>query len=151
MREQHPRHAEHIVQQDAAELRREAFLIASYLLHRQPTDVVIERYISGVQILFKAPTDPAEGKIFSIIRNHPAMLQYFDAVSAVFFPKNLLRNKLLLMVAIIETTPEYCDEFFTTPFSKTGFFLEILSTALKSAWHIIIGLLLMLWVRTPSA
>jgi hypothetical protein len=132
---------------ETVELRKEAIFIATYLFKRHPKEDVINRYIAGVNIVLNQPLNLPDEKIQSFIRLHPKSLPYLDAASAILYPKRLLRNKILLMVAILETTPDYCDEFFTTPFSKGKFVLEIIFIAIKTSFQVGIGVCLSTMIR----
>src|SRR5262245_19625526 len=112
-------------------LRKEAIAIAKYLTEREPEEFVIDRYISGGNAKFGIITETKDQKLQLFIVEHPSTLPCIDAACAVLFPKLQLRNKILLMVAILETTPEYCDFFFPSPFNKSLFFLKTLGYLLK--------------------
>ena len=128
-------------------LRQEASLIAHYLLGSQPSPGIVDRYVAGATRCFGSDITQSDRELLSFVRRHPATLPFFDAASALFNPKSQLRKRILLMVAILETTPEYCSNFFAEPFSKTEFIVRSFLIALTTAVQAAVGLVLNLWIR----
>ena len=87
-------------------LREEGVLLALYLLGgREPPLAALERYESACATLFNAPHPPEDPAVLGFLRRHPWSLPFLDAAAALFHPHALLRKKLLLMLAILETMP----------------------------------------------
>jgi hypothetical protein len=128
-------------------LHNEARTIAYYLTGREAEKFIVERYVTAVDMIFKSAPAPDDRNILSFVRNHPSTLPFFDAASAVFFSRNQLRARILLMVAILETTPEYCGHFFPSPFTKGRFILDIIGIIFKTSIQTFIGIFLILTVR----
>ena len=129
------------------ELQREAVLIATYLLKHSPSESIIHRYMRGVQTRLPLTPEGIDKSIQSFILQHPWSLLYLDAVSAFLAPKNLLRSKILLMIAILETTTEYYDHFSPSPSSRIKVIGKILLITLSSFFQVLIGFVLLTWLH----
>jgi hypothetical protein len=53
----------------------------------------------------------ADDALVRLVRRHPRLLRPIDTLLAVLRPDALLRKKLLLMAAILETQPQYAADF----------------------------------------
>lgn len=89
----------------------EAYQLALYLLGGlQPNSKTLELYEKAIHI--KTFTVTAQDKkIMTFVLKHPWTLGMIDAALAFTHPTSLLRSKLLLMLAILETMPEYAHLF----------------------------------------
>ncbi|MBX3162395.1 MAG: hypothetical protein KF773_40900 [Deltaproteobacteria bacterium] len=90
------------------ELRREAVVFSRYLVRAAPSEALIERYCAANRELFahEAPS-AADAAVLAFARDHAWAVAPLDAGHALLGPASLLRKKLLVMTAILETTPEY--------------------------------------------
>ena len=127
-------------------LQREALMIGKYLLGKVPVEPVIERYILGAKTLFRDLPQSLEIEIEVFLRRHPGTLPFLDAACALFYPKRLLRNKIILMVALTEATPEYCDEFFPSTFSKLSFLWTTITLGVTTIVNAAVGGILLAWI-----
>lgn len=83
-----------------------------YLTGRPPDPPLISRYLQAQTLLFAEDQDAAQTGPVTFARRHPWSLPYLDALLAVLAPQALLRKKLHVMVAILETTPDFTGLFF---------------------------------------
>ncbi|MBI5154980.1 hypothetical protein HZA57_07065 [Candidatus Poribacteria bacterium] len=91
-----------------AVLRREAVLLARYLLGVTPPAAMIERYVSAHRHL-----PIRSSRLVQTARRHPRLLPLLDAWCAARRPNDPLRRKLLLMTAILEASPDFTDRFLS--------------------------------------
>jgi NADH dehydrogenase len=93
------------------QLMHECGLLTRYLVGQQPSDYVIEKFVEAHK--FSSIFDESKLKPFErfLLRNATRnifTLKVIDAYSAFFSRSSILRNKLILMVAILEScTPSY--------------------------------------------
>src|SRR5687767_14205873 len=91
------------------ELRAEAILFGRYLVGRAPDEELVERYCRANEKLFaRELRDPAA--VYA--REHPWAIPMLDAATGLVALRghpSLLRKKLLVMVAILETTPQHVE------------------------------------------
>src|SRR5690242_17411778 len=123
-------------------LEQEGEQIARYLTGVLPPSDVVERYVEAHALLFRDAVSPTERASVLFVRRHAWALPYMDASLAVVRPHSRLRNKILLMFALLETTPDFIDLFFAESLSKTGALFRMVSTAAKGVLHVILGLAL---------
>src|SRR2546426_171656 len=87
-------------------LNQEGEQIARYLTGVSPPPDVLERYVEAHASLFRDAIPPPERASILFIRQHAWALPYMDAALAVLRPHSRLRSKILLMFALLETTPD---------------------------------------------
>jgi hypothetical protein len=95
-------------------LRTEAILFSRYLVGADPPEELITRYAEADAILFEAPASAADRKILAFARAHPWSIALFDARTCVS-PGSRFRRKLLVMMAILETTPRFVAQTSPAP------------------------------------
>ena len=117
----------------------ECRIMTAYLLDDRPTDELIQRYIDAHTILLNEHRSPKELAVATFVRRYPWALSSLDAVLAVLRPAALLRSKILLMIAILETVPQYTDHFFPEAVSGPRFFLRMAGYGLASAAKFVLG------------
>ncbi len=102
---------------DAA-LRDEAARFGRYLLGVRPSDALAERYARAHAHVLHEPPTAADEAVLAFVRAHPWSLPWLDAGTALVRSAPLLRKKLIVMMAIVEATPEHADR--TLPASGVG-------------------------------
>jgi len=90
------------------ELRTEAIVFGRYLVDREPSHDLIERYRRANEELF-AGHGGEDAAVLAFARTHPWSVPMLDAAAGLRGGASLLRKKLLVMTAILETTPEYVE------------------------------------------
>jgi hypothetical protein len=99
-------------QPSGVELTEEGALLARYLLGGdEPGPEPLERYARACEKLFSGPYEPGDLAVLRLARHHRWTLPLLDAAAGVFEPHALLRKKLLLMLAILETMPAHLEHF----------------------------------------
>ena len=92
-------------------LETEARIFGRYLVGRDPGDALVARYVAACGTHFAAPPPADEAAVLAWIRRHPWSVGLLDAASGLLRPGGTLRNRILLMAAILESTPEFADHF----------------------------------------
>jgi NADH dehydrogenase len=95
-------------------LRRECILISRYLIGQPPSVYVIEKYIEAhkySEMVDASNQMPFERFLLQIATRNVFLLKIVDAYSAFFTPSSVLRNKLILLVAIMESCAPSYREF----------------------------------------
>ena len=88
----------------------EAVILARYLIKRSPTRQVVELYSDAIGIL-NLSLDEREKKLWNFVLRRPWFLKFLDAGLAMNFPGSVLRRRILVMFAILETQAEYYSLF----------------------------------------
>jgi hypothetical protein len=81
-------------------------------MNEKVSDELLHRYEAACQKLNFKGTERDE-KILSFAIRHPSFVPCLDAALAFSKHKSLLRKKILVMLAILETTPTYYEQFTT--------------------------------------
>lgn len=119
-------------------LQQEARLFTRYLLDREPPPECVDRYLAAHRVLLPMVAG-ADEAVLSLVRRHPWTLPFLDAASGVFYPQSLLRKKLLLAAAILETSPRSAAEFTSAPTGALSLILRLGTYAAASAAKLALG------------
>ncbi len=129
---------------DALALAREAGILARHLLGGDCPPDCVSAYVAAHAApgprAWQGPLDPASR--FALA--HPQLVGSIDAAGAVTGRARVLRGKLLLMAAILETTPEFADEFLPRAESPVRAALALGWDGLRVAAKVLIGIPLVL-------
>ncbi|HTL32489.1 MAG TPA: hypothetical protein VL326_05170 [Kofleriaceae bacterium] len=133
---------------DADDLRTEALVFGRYLVGRDLNEALIERYCRANEELFahEAPDAAVE-----YARRHPWAIPMLDAAEGVAGMRGgepaLLRKKLLVMTAIVETTPEYVAQTEPRSASLPALAVKLGVAGARTALHAAAGLALLAMVK----
>jgi hypothetical protein len=117
-----------------ASLRAEAARFSRYLLRREPTQAITERYVEAHRRFFPGPAD----RLTRFCRRHPAAISLLDAATARRGSE--LRRRILLMAVILEASPEHADRYLPQPRSRVRTFASVLWGAVAGVARALIGL-----------
>lgn len=110
--------AEEASAEDAVPMRDEAIRLGRYLVGGAPADELVERYARAHAHVLREPPTRADEAVLAFVRAHPWSLPLLDAGTAIVPGAPLLRRKLLVMMAILEATPEHAER--TLPVDGIG-------------------------------
>jgi hypothetical protein len=127
----------------AGDLTAEGHLFARYLLGRvDPAPEVSERYAAACATLFAdAPTHQERARNL-FVRRHPWALPLLDAAAGFIQPHTLLRRKLFLTLAILETAPAHAELFTPEPCARSVLVVRVLFLGVSSLLKAAAGILL---------
>ncbi|MBE2212768.1 MAG: NAD(P)H-binding protein [Opitutaceae bacterium] len=120
----------------------EARALAHHLLHVEPSPELRDRYIEAARHLFGETPGPAT----DFVRRHPWSLRWLEAAQGLMRPRCGLRQRLLLMAAILEATPEHAAWFLQPPPTRMRLFAGLAWRACASAAKILGGMALLPFV-----
>ena len=89
----------------------EARIFARYLVGRDPSPGHVERYVAASRTHFPDPLAPDDAAVLAWARRHPWSVGPLDAACGLVRPGGALRNRVLLMAAVLEATPDFADDF----------------------------------------
>lgn len=128
---------------------REAAVLGRYLIGRDMSDELRERYARGCSILF--PREPErEERLLSFAVRHPRALPFLDAFTAAAHPESLLRRKLILALAVVETAPEHADFFARAAPGRLSLLWRLAAWGLTGALKVCVGAALYPLARRSS-
>jgi hypothetical protein len=127
----------------SADLREEGALLARYLLGREAPPEAAQRYVEGCAQLFVDPASPEDSSLMTFIRRHAWSLPCLDAACGLLHPRSLLRQKLILMLAILETIPGLAETFIARPAPRFAVLLRLAATGFVASLKIAAGVVLL--------
>ena len=138
------------VESSADVLEREARTLSRYIVGAAPADELVQRYVAGCRSLLGGPVGPLDRRLNDLSFACAPLLPALDAAAGLLRPNTLLRRKLLLASAILETCPEHCDHFLPEPLSWPRLLARFLWTAACTVVHLAVGVPLLLTVGLLS-
>lgn len=119
--------------------RAEARCLARHLLRTEISAELRERYVTAARQLFG---ETAEGSV-AFFHRHLWSLSWLDAALGLVRPLDGLRQRLLLMAAVLETTPEHAAWFLRPPPSRIRLALGLIARSATSLVKVAGGILLL--------
>lgn len=95
------------------QLRREANIFTRYLLSRAPSDYVVDKYQEGHRVipyLNGADPLPIDALLLKVARRGVLPAWIADTYARIFRQSGPLRQKLVLLAAILESSPSFHSE-----------------------------------------
>ena len=121
----------------------EAAIFARYLVRDAAPADVAERYRDAVARLFPDPDGPRDRALLAFVRRHPWSVGCLDAAAALVARDSRLRQRLLVMAALLETTPEGAAEFLPREPGWGTLALRLPLIGLGAAARALVGLVLL--------
>jgi hypothetical protein len=134
--------------QDA--VAREAQIFARHLVGRTPPAAAVGRYRDARRAIF-ADGNATRDPLLAFVRRHPWSVAPLDAVASLLQPGGPLHAGVLTMAAILETSPEFADEFLPRSVSRAAFLWQLIASGLVTAASVVAGLLLLPLARRGRA
>lgn len=120
---------------------REARVFSRYLTGEVAANHILERYASAIKTLGM----DANEKIVRVSLRYPALLPFLDSALAFGNTNHPLRQKLLVMLAILETTPEYY-RLFTSDNRSRLYWLTIFFRGTAAVLKMLAGKFILLFI-----
>jgi hypothetical protein len=129
-----------------ADLEEEARVFGRYLVGRLPTRELIERYRAANQQLLTGPVPKAEASLLAFVARNPWSVSFLDAATGLLRPASLLRSKVLVMAGILETSPDFADEFLPRRSGRLALVLRLAGLGTLALVRFGVGALLLVTV-----
>ena len=120
-------------------LATEARVFARYLVGRTPPPELAARYAAASAALFAGPPAPGDAALVAFARRHPWSVGLLDGACALLRPSGLLRGKLLVLSAILETSPAFADEFLPRGLGPIGLFFRLAVSGTAAVVRAVVG------------
>ena len=121
----------------------EARAFGRYLVGRTPPVELVARYRAANETLFTEVVTGEDAAIVAYARRHPWSVGPLDAATGLFRPGTALRNKILVMAAILEATPAFADEFLLPPVRPLALALRVAGLGLAAVGRTLFGVALL--------
>ena len=129
----------------------EARIFARYLVGRDPTPTHVERYVAASRTHFPDPLGPEDAAVLAWVRRHPWSAGPLDAACGLARPGGVLRNRVLLMAAILEATPEFANDFLPHHLGPLALVARVGVAGVVAVANALGGLLLLKLAVRPAA
>jgi hypothetical protein len=131
-------------------LEAEARRFAAYLLGpraRPLPEALAQRYAAAVRAHSIADPSEADRAVLDLAAARPWTLGPLDAAAALWARDSALHQRLLLLTAVLEASPEYAEAFLPAPTSPIGLLRTVAGVSLRAAFSAPLGTALHRWVR----
>jgi len=91
-------------------MREEAIVISRYLVGKQAPEDLLTRYINANAAL-NLQLEDQERKVWEFCVKSPALVSLLDAGLSLSKPQSILRKKIYLMFAILESSVAFTEHF----------------------------------------
>lgn len=120
--------------------RREAEILGTYLLGAKPSEQAVSLYLQAMQKL-EITISGSDERLLKRMLDNPAMIGLVDSGLALIRPQSVIRRKLLVYLAILESLPEYAHLFL--PSSTPALYpLYILWVGIRAAFKAVAGVII---------
>ncbi len=124
------------------ELEREARTFGRHLVGRTPPAELVERYCEAMTVLLAEPPSARDAALLGFALRHPWSVSCLDAAAGWLDRDGLLRSKLLVMTAVLETSPTFADEFLPRTPSPAGLLGGLAAVGVATVARLVVGLVL---------
>ena len=136
------------IQQD---LRDEARAYGRYLVGSELDEPLVARYVAAHKTLLGEPASLREQSVVEFTHRHPWSLSLVDAAAGLLRPGTLLRKKLLLLTAVLETTTRFAPAFLSRRTSKLAFVGSLAAIGFVAGARAVLGMPLLLFAERRGA
>jgi hypothetical protein len=123
------------------ELEMEGRLFGRYLVGRQPPPELVVRYREANRILLGGSAPGSEVAVVAFARRHPWSIPFLDSAAGLVRPGSLLRNKILVMAAVLEASPTFAEEFLSRTVHPVSLVLRVLGLGTLAVARAAVGVL----------
>lgn len=119
----------------------EARAFARHVVGVEPPAPLVARYREACARLFPEPPDAVDAALLDFAVRHPWSVGPLDAATALVRPASRLRARLLVMAAVLETTPDFADAFLPRPAGRLALVGGLGAVGLTAALRTLAGVL----------
>jgi hypothetical protein len=127
-------------------LEREAGTIGGYLVGQAIPDHLVQRYVQANLELLRETPRAQELALLDLIHARPWTLPLIDTACALLDRRGLVRRKILIAAAILETCPEFATEFLPRAVGRWQLMATLAGAGLRTAVNLAGGIVLYAWL-----
>ena len=102
---------------------------------------LVERYREANRILLGGTAPVSDAAVIAFARRHPWSIPFLDGAAGLVRPGSLLRNKILVMAAVLEASPAFAEEFLSRTVHPVSLVLRVLGLATLAVVRAAVGVL----------
>ncbi|MGD0711824.1 MAG: hypothetical protein ABR968_11680 [Bacteroidales bacterium] len=134
-----------MTEKELPEYKKEARLFGKYLIGKNVNDTVCNLYSSAIEKLALTCTG-RDRKIEHFILRFPFWIGCVDAALTITGKQSVFRKKIFVMLAILESMPEYAEYFLPKKFPFFYIF-KIIAAGIRSVYRFVIGFVIIKFFR----
>ncbi len=103
----------------------ECHVFVRYLIGQEPSNYILRKYIEAhtIRHISSGIDEPVFDKfLLYVARRHPCLTRMIDTYTCIFLRKSLIRKKLVLLLAILETCSQ-THSYFDCPYASNKIIL----------------------------
>jgi hypothetical protein len=131
---------------DERVLAAESVVIAQYLIGQTPSSELQDRYAAACRARLQ---DDADVEL-QFARRHPRFWPFLDAATGILRPHSTVRQRVFLMAALLEATPEYAEFFLKPPEKPLRLMARVAWQGTRGVARIAVGIPLLFWARRSA-
>ena len=124
-------------------LATESIVIAQYLIGQTPSPALQDRYAAACRARLREDADVE----LQFARRHPRFWPFLDAATGILRPHSTVRQRVFLMTALLEATPEYAGFFLKPPEKPLRLMARVAWQGTRGVARIAVGIPLLFWAR----
>jgi len=124
-------------------LAKESAAIARYLIGQVPSPELQRRYAAACRARLPAGADVE----LEFARRHPGSWPFLDAATGLFQPHSVVRQRVFIMAALLEASPEHAEFFLKPPARPVKLIACVAWQGIRSVVKAAVGVPLLLWAR----
>jgi hypothetical protein len=132
-------------------LERQCRLFSRYLLDREPTAYVLSQYLRAHQVhpeFVNARLKPFDEALLRLGPGSRLTMPMVDAYARIFAPRSMLRKKLILLLAILESSPGSFESLESpTATSRVGAYISLAARCARFAGFLALSSMVLLPVQ----
>lgn len=118
----------------------EAKIIGRYLIGITPSSFACELYASNINNLHFC-VEPLDLQLWKFILKHPFFIGFIDAGLFFVNKDSSIRKRIFVMLAVLNTIPQYYS-FFSTSHHHLFYFFKVMLVGFRSIYRGVIGFFL---------
>lgn len=132
------------IQMEHKDWKHEANVFGKYLTGKLPTNIEVDLYCSAMEKNL-TPISPKENKLLVWMMKHPSFTGWIDGANALQHPEGIIRKKIFIMTAILETSGNQNNLFLPVGFSPFYMF-RLFVSGIFAVLKTIGGLIIIRWI-----
>ncbi len=124
-------------------LATESTTIARYLIGRAPSLELQHRYAAACRVRLREGADVE----LEFARRHPYSWPFLDAATGLLRPYSGVRERVFLMAAVLEASPEHAEFFLKPPEKPLKLITRVAWQGIRSVVLAAVGVPLLFWAR----
>ena len=126
--------------------KKEVSIIFEYLQGNAVFNPLVNKLYSAAIDKPSNTISARDAKLLNMVQHHPWTLKFIDSGLAIIYPSSEVRRRVFIMISILESMPEYSEDFL--PKERSIWYVAAVSYSIFSALvKALLGSIIILVVR----